>query len=140
MGYTTEFKGVLHFTSELKASQLAYLGTILGEDRRDHPEWNASEEFYYIDLELTADFAGLKWNGAEKSYGMVDQVKAILRLMSDKYLDFGLSGKLSAQGEERSDTWVLLVDGDSVIRQEIVIEGLVKCPDCGASFVPGETE
>jgi len=39
MGYNTDFKGELKFIPELKASQLAYIQGILGEDCRDHPEW-----------------------------------------------------------------------------------------------------
>lgn len=61
MGYTTTFKGQLRFTSELKASELAVLGQLFGEDCRDHPEWGATD-LYYINLELTKDFSGLQWS------------------------------------------------------------------------------
>ena len=50
MGYTTNFKGELKFTKELKASELAKLSSMLGEDCREHPEWDYEGPLYYIDL------------------------------------------------------------------------------------------
>lgn len=63
MGYTTNFKGELKFTKELKASELAKLSSMLGEDCREHPEWDYEGPLYYIDLELLEDFSGIKWDG-----------------------------------------------------------------------------
>lgn len=39
MGYSTEFKGELKFTTELTASQLAEVKKFLSEDCRSHSEW-----------------------------------------------------------------------------------------------------
>ena len=53
MGYTTSFDGQLSFTTELKASDLGYLGQFLNADIREHPEWinNLTEYCSYIQLE-----------------------------------------------------------------------------------------
>ena len=67
MGYTTKFIGELKFTREMTAPQLAELISILGEDCREHPEWNATD-LYHIDLELNGQCDGLRWNGMEKTY------------------------------------------------------------------------
>ena len=136
MGYTTNFSGVLKFTNELSAGQLAYLNSILGEDRRDHPEWNASDEFYYIDLTLTPEFDGLSWSGAEKSYGMTVQVNTIIRLMKERWEDFGLVGQFDAQGEEIGDVWRLVASGDVAKKVDLILAGpRVTCPHCELEFV-----
>ena len=61
MGYNTIFEGVLKITPELKASEIIHLSNFFGEDKRDHPEWVYAKEFTYIDLLLTDDFSGIKW-------------------------------------------------------------------------------
>ncbi len=66
MGYSTDFKGELKFNYELKASELNDVKKFFSEDCRDHDEWLNSTGLYYVDLEFTEDFSGIKWNGAEK--------------------------------------------------------------------------
>lgn len=62
MGYSTDFKGELKFTRELTGSELATLKGILGEDCRNHPDWDA-KNLYHMDLEMLEDFSGIKvWN------------------------------------------------------------------------------
>ena len=135
MGYTTEFKGVLQFTTELKASQLAFLTSILKEDCREHPEWDA-KGLSYIDLQLTADFSGIEWDGAEKSYDMDHIVNVVIRLMRDKWPAFGLKGKFIAQGEDIDDRWELTIENNWAVRHDIVISGQkVTCPHCEEMFV-----
>jgi hypothetical protein len=136
MGYSTEFKGSLRFTTELAASQLAAVKAMLGEDCRDHPEWNASD-LYYIDLELLDDFSGLKWNGAEKTYDLDKLVNVVIRVMREKWPDFGLSGTLAAQGERVEDRWALTIGEDGFAhRHEIAVTGQkVTCPHCDESFI-----
>ena len=124
MGYSTDFRGTLEFTHELTASQLAYLNIILGEDCREHPEWQADinavsdHKLDYIDLELATDFSGIRWNGAEKTYSMTECVNLIIRLMQKRWPDFGLEGKLEAQGEDWDDRWFLVVDGGTATRED----------------------
>ena len=140
MGYTTKFTGTLQFGPDMSVEQLAHLQTILDEDRRDHPEWNAPDTFYYIDLQVAPSFGGLEWSGAGKSYGMADQVKTVLRLMQQKWPTFRLSGKMRAQGKDFADSWILSVEDNNVTKRKLVIEGMVQCPHCGEGFVPGKAK
>jgi hypothetical protein len=136
MGYNTNFKGELRFTKELTASQLAALSSMLGEDCRDHPEWGAGKNLYYIDLELTKDFGGLKWNGAEKTYELEKLVNVVITQMRKQWPDFGLTGSMAAQGEEISDRWALVIGEDGFAhKQPIAMTGeIVECPHCGEKF------
>jgi hypothetical protein len=61
MGYNTTFKGRLTFATEPTVKQLAALGELLGEDARDHPEWEPRGDASYIDLKMAADFSGVEW-------------------------------------------------------------------------------
>lgn len=143
MGYTTNFTGTLQFNLGMSIEQLAHLQTILGEDRRDHPEWNAPDTFYYVDLQISPSLGGLEWSGAEKSYSMDDQVRTVLRLMREKYPDFTLMGKMQAQGESIDDVWTLSVIDGAVTKTSLVVEGIAECPHCRERFVPkvkGETK
>lgn len=135
MGYTTSFEGELRFASEPTASQLAALSAMLGEDCRDHPEWEAPG-LYYIDLELTKDFCGLRWNDAEKTYDMDKLVNVVIRQMRKQWPDFGLTGALMAQGEDVGDIWALRIGDDGfAIKCDVPKAGeSVKCPHCGESF------
>ncbi len=135
MGYSTSFEGELLFTKELKASQLAKLNTILGEDCRDHPEWNAPN-LYYIDLELNQDYTGLKWSGAEKTYGMESCVNVVIQEMQKDDPEFGLQGTLSAQGEDVGDRWALSIENGVAVKTKISLKGKkVTCPHCDEQFL-----
>ena len=135
MGYNTDFSGTLQFTKELTASQLATLNKMLGEDCRDHPEWGV-KDLYYIDLELTEDFTGIKWNEAEKTYDLDQLVNVVIREMRKICPDFGLSGTLLAQGESINDRWALTIASDGfAVKRPIAIKGkVVECPHCGEHF------
>lgn len=135
MGYSTKFSGELKFTVEPTASQLAALKSMCGEDCREHPEWNATG-IYYIDLELTDDFSGLRWNGAEKTYYLDKLVNVVICEMRKKWPDFGLSGALEAQGEDVEDRWALSIGEDGfAYKTPIALTGkVVTCPHCGDRF------
>ena len=135
MGYSTTFKGDLKFTKELTASQLAHLKTFMGEDCRDHPEWDA-KDLYYIDLELNDDFTGIRWNGAEKTYAMTDLVNVIIIEMRKKWPDFGLTGTFSAQGEDAEDRWTLSIKDGAAMKTKVPIVGQrITCPKCESTFI-----
>ncbi len=143
MGYDTDFEGELLFKKELKASELAYLQKFLGADRRDigyeddSKVYEGKDEYWYhIDLELTEDMNGLKWNGAEKSYGLHQIVNFITKVMREKYPKFELTGKLNAQGEEIGDRWSLVMK-DGVAKQVDlkVVGDKITCPHCEKEFV-----
>lgn len=136
MGYSTRFDGELKFTSDLTAKALAKLNAMMGEDCRDHKDWNA-HDLYYIDLELTKDFSALKWNGAEKTYDLDKLVNVVIREMRKEFPDFGLTGSLLAQGEEAEDRWALVIGEDGFAsKQKIAITGTrVRCPNCEHKFI-----
>jgi hypothetical protein len=141
MGYSTDFEGELKFTTELTAPALAKLNSMLGEDCRDHPEL-AAEDLNYIDLELNDDFSGIKWNGAEKTRGMVECVNLIIREMRKQYPNFGLQGAMLAQGEDIKDRWQLTIGPDGLAHKEAVkIAGTcVRCPHCDEEFLLQEAK
>ena len=141
MGYTTRFTGTLKFTKELKASEIAHLGKILGADLRHlspkvwkYPEEIASAQ-YSIDLSFTQDYSGLKWDSSEKSYDMEEQVDAVIKYMQAQFPDFGLEGHMNAQGEDVDDRWVLTIENNKAIKVLTPPQGKkVQCPHCGEYF------
>ena len=135
MGYSTNFNGELKFTREATALQLAALNAMLGEDCRDHPEWNALG-LYAIDLELNNQFDGLRWDGSEKTYDLDKLVNVVLRVMREKWPDFGLTGQLQAQGKEFGDRWALVIGTDGwAAKVKYAPSGkTVRCPHCAETF------
>lgn len=135
MGYNTEFKGVLTFNSDIKVGALRKLTTYLGEDCREHPEWDRPD-LTYINLEITEEYVGLQWNGAEKTYDLVDKVNLVIREMQKKFPEFALEGELVAQGENMNDRWILKMENNVAVKKSIVITGeIITCPHCGEKFV-----
>lgn len=135
MGYSTSFKGELRFTSEPTVSQLVTLKAMCGENCREHPEWNTTN-LGYIDLELTDDFSGLRWNEADKTYDLELIVNVVLGEMRKKWPDFGLTGTLTAQGEDLEDRWELTIGEDGLAHKlPLPPTGkIVKCPSRAKRF------
>jgi len=135
MGYSTDFSGKLLFTKELKASELAELNNFLGKDCREHPEWG-NANLSYIDLQLTKDFFGLEWDGSEKTYDLVEKTNLVIENMRIKYPDFGLTGKLLAQGEDIGDAWILAIENGKAKHKKIDLSHKKKitCPHCEEEF------
>ena len=134
MGYTTTFKGELKFTADLSSKQLAKVKSFCGEDCREHLEWH-NTQLTYIDLELLPDFSGLKWDGSEKTYDLVDKVNLIIEQMQKEYPEFGLSGKLAAQGEDADDRWFLVIKNGKAVKEDIPLaEDEIICPHCSELF------
>lgn len=121
MGYHTEFRGVLHFTTKLTAPQRAAIRQILGEDCRDHPEWDAAN-LTRIDLILLFNGELISWDGSECTTDMPEKVNVVIREMRKLYPDFGLYGTLTAQGSEVGDIWELYIGEDGFAhRRKLVI-------------------
>lgn len=134
MGYSTDFKGELKFTEELKASQIAKVQSFLTEDCRNHPEWG-NTDLYYVNLEFLPDFSGLRWNGAEKTYKMVEIVNMIIRNMQKEMPTFGLEGKFLAQGEDIDDRWELVIKNGIAVKKDLPHTGQkIICPHCEQHF------
>ena len=140
MGYSTEFRGQLKFRDELTARQLAKIKSMCGEDCRDHQEWEAGD-LTYIDLQLTDDFSGLEWSGAEKTYYMEKLVNVIITQMRKTWPEFALTGELQAQGEDAEDRWKVIIGDDGMAKKvDIVVTGeIIACPRCGGRFVVEDT-
>lgn len=135
MGYTTQFSGNLKFAKEATSSQLAALSKIFGQDCREHPAWQA-QGLTYVDLQLTEEFDGICWNGAEKTYEMERLVNVVIRLMREQWPDFGLIGELKAQGEDFDDRWLLKIglDGFATKVKAALTGRVVTCPHCECDF------
>lgn len=138
MGYDTKFKGELKFKTELSAKALAKLNTMLGEDFRDHPEWGGSG-LTHIDLVLTDDFDGLRWDDeTEKTYDLPQKVTQVIKVMREAgFSDFALTGSLAAQGEEAEDRWDLVMDETGTVARQVQVPvpgTKVKCPSCRHEF------
>ena len=135
MGYNTDFRGELKFTEELKASQLAFLKNVLGADVREHPEWKDEHGLTYVDLQFLDDFSGIQWDGGEKTYDMDKLIELIIRVMREQWPEFGLKGKLLAQGEDIEDRYEIHVDVNKVETKDVLIDGaIIECPHCGQKF------
>jgi hypothetical protein len=117
MGYSTNFKGELKFTTQLDAEHIAKVKSFLGEDYREHPEWG-NTDLTYIDLEFTENFSGLKWDGSEKTYQLADKINLLIDNIKKEYSDFGLTGTLYAQGEEASDKWCLVMENGVAVERK----------------------
>jgi len=139
VGYSTEFEGELKFAHAVTVSELQALAGILGEDCRDHPEWGpAARYLYHVDLELTKDYSGLKWDGSEKTYELERIVNLVTILLRKVNPEFRLSGALMATGEEAGDVWQLVINDEGVAsREKMVVVGIVQCPNCDHRFKPG---
>lgn len=117
MGYSTKFIGELKFNNPITHEEFSKLQTILGEDVRDHPEWDVgvtNQWITYIDLEINPASSGLRWTGDEKTYGMEHAIPLVVRLMREDFPEFGLEGRLFAQGEEVGDVYYINVENDTV--------------------------
>lgn len=121
MGYNTTFKGTLKFGTELTVPMLHKLESILGEDVRDHPEWNSPEEDWlsYIDLETTPGYTGLQWNNQEKTYHMEKAVALVIRLMREEFPEFYLEGKFLCMGDIPGDIYYIYVEKDRIHIEEV---------------------
>lgn len=133
MGYNTEFRGILEFKNPLTDEEVIKLSTFLGEDCRDHPEWDydAMLDLTYIDLKFSDDYDGLIWDGSEKTYDMVEKINLILKEMRKEFPDFDLEGELMAYGEEPGDIWkIVMEDGYAITREVEYHEKPLVCPHC----------
>lgn len=136
MGHSTDFTGVLTFVQPLTVPQYIALHAMQGEDCREHPEWHAPGGLYYIDLEVTEDGNGLRWDHSEKTYQLEKLVNVVLTVMREQWPDFGLTGELIAQGDEATDRWKLVIGPDGwAYKDNLVAPGrIVCCPHCQDYF------
>lgn len=120
MGYHTEFRGTLHFTTKLTDPQRATIEQILGEDCREHPEWDATN-LTRIDLALLLYGNGISWDGSECTTDMPEKVNVVIREMRKQFPDFGLEGTMLAQGSQIGDIWELSIGDDGFAKKEQLV-------------------
>lgn len=133
MGYNTDYKGEFKFTRELKGSEIARLKSFFGEDCRDHAEWKGAEDLYYINLEFNDDFSGIKWDGCEKTDDLTNYINLIFDNIDIP--NFGLSGKMLAQGEDIDDRYEIVIKDNRAVHVDTKPSGAkVECPHCGEHF------
>jgi len=135
MGYNTSFEGELKFSDDLTIPMLVELNKLLGEDVRDLPHVEQVGDFNYFDLELLDDYSGIKWNGSEKTRDMPGQINTIIKHLRDNFVDYPhLTGNLVALGEERDDSYRVLVQefgGATKIAIHNATPTPGSCPHCG---------
>ncbi len=136
MGYNTVFNGEFKFSKELTAHQLAKINLFLGEDCRDHPEWD-SGNVTYIDLILLPDFSGIKWDdGCEKTYDMCKMINFIINEMQKTMPEFGLTGEFLCQGEEFDDRYKIVIENGFAVEVAEPLNGeKIMCPHCEEYFL-----
>ena len=134
MGYDTKFTGVLLFGPDMTAKMLAEVNKHLGSDRRDyHPQPDG--DWTFIDLELTDDFDGVRWSGAEKTHDMDQAVNWLVDQVRIKFPAFTLNGEMLAQGDDVGDVWRLVVkDGKAEVKKWEQLPSHVMCPKCKHEF------
>lgn len=138
MGYSTNYNGGLTIrTSDSMDIIEKALGDFLGEDVRDHPEWKPllSKNYDYIWIGLEYYKVGeLRWDGGEKFNDMDTAVNLLTTLMRAKGFDFTLEGSMLCQGEEIGDLWKLKMYNGIAIREDVTVDALHTCPECGHQF------
>jgi len=135
MWYNTSFDWKLKFKKWLTVEWLAFLNTILWEDIRHHPEWT-NNDLTYINLEVIKDLTWIIWNGSENTYDLDEKIELVIKLMTEKFPEFWLSWKLSAQWEEFDDKWVLIVEDNKVSTKKLKLEwDIIECPHCEEKFI-----
>lgn len=143
MGYSTDFSGVLKIKNDLTASQLRELNRILNSDTEDllkeFPEAFKGDNYQaknaYIQVELTKELDGIRWDGSEKCYYMTEVINVIIECMKKTVPDFELEGSLLAQGEDIEDRWTLMIENNVAKKIDSPPPGKkIKCPHCGKKF------
>lgn len=116
MGCSTDFTGTIKFKDEATAGQLKFISQFMGEDCRQHPDWNCNG-LTHIDLKICDDFGGIEWNGSEKTYDLKEKLELISRMTIDQYPHFRFTGELHAQGDEFDDRYVIRAKDDGTFER-----------------------
>ena len=119
MGYSTDFFGELLFREGTMKTEeeLTLIESILGRDARDVPAWKifGSKDMTHIDLAYNKFRTGIKWSGDEKTYDLPEKVALLIRIMRSQNPNFGLLGKMKAEGERDNDRWLFEVSDRTII-------------------------
>jgi hypothetical protein len=146
MGYNTDFEGELKFTRELTIDELRTVAEILQEDDAEKlaaatgysPQ--AGDGYSWINLVLTPDFTGIKWNGGEKTYYMETSLNIVLHAIRQGIPDLSLSGSFLAQGEDIGDLYGIEIKDGRAVLVEVKKPPMMKCPHCREWFKTADAE
>jgi Txe/YoeB family toxin of Txe-Axe toxin-antitoxin module len=119
MGYESSYSGVLKFKNKPTEQELQKLETFMGEDCREHLEWNA-KDLTWIDLQIDSEGDGICWNGSEKSYDMVEKVNMIIKEMKKEFPNFELKGEFEVQGEDIDDKWLMQIVDNVAYKFDVI--------------------
>ena len=135
MGYNTNFDGILKFKHEPTGKELAKLKTILGQDCRNHKEWE-TDCTDSIDLMLTDDFSGVTWDESEKTYNLDKSINILTTQMRKKYSNFCLQGTLTAVNDYGEHFKIILDEnGFAECFVSPVLGDDIECPCCKEKFI-----
>lgn len=146
MGYSTDFEGELKFTREITVSELRAIKEILDQDDAEKLAASSGyqrtkdDRFSYLNLELTDDFTGIKWDGGEKTYYMVTSLNVVMHAIKQQIPDLALTGSMFAQGEEIGDVWGIEIKDGQAVQVEVKKPPMMKCPHCSEWFKTADAE
>lgn len=121
MGYSTHYKGTIRIYN-LDLERVRILNLYLGKDKREivqHIPPGEDLPFTFFSVELNEEMTALQWDGAEKTYGMLEMLN-FLRLIAQ--LEFGEGDNMVCQGDEIEDRYILVVENNEVIKRAIISE------------------
>jgi len=107
MGHSTEYIGKLKFKNELTIPQLKKLEGLT--------DCYSEEINKNINLEVTEDYNGLRWDGAEKTNDLEDVINFVIAQMELTYPLFELTGKLKCRGEEIDDIYNIVMENNVAV-------------------------
>jgi len=146
MGYSTDFEGELKFTRDITIDELRIIQEVIAADGVEELantsgyQAKPDDRYSYIDLELTDDFTGIKWNGAEKTYYMATSLNVVLHAIKQRIPDLSLTGSMFAQGEDVGDVWGIEIRDGVAVRTEVKKPPMTKCPHCREWFKTSDAE
>jgi len=116
VGYTTEFSGRLTIDPPLDIEQVEIINDFCNERHAGPVTPFPGMPGIWCDWEVSEDGDKLYWNGSEKSYYMPEW----LRYLVDNYFKkWGrtVTGRMLAEGEERTDVWILDIKNDVILTE-----------------------
>lgn len=113
MAYSTNFVGQFEITPQLNLDNFQHLKKFAETEHRDEDDMPGD----YCQWTPTEDGRGLEWDGHEEFY---DYMEWLQWLIDHKFTPNGyvLTGSVAYQGEEVSDSGVLVVKDGKVIKSE----------------------
>ena len=121
MGYTTDFDGFFTLSKQLTREQENEFNAFCQERHGGNTEVYEGFPGFWCDWET--DGRSMYWNGNEKSYDMLEWANLLIERFLKPW-GVQVTGSVYAQGEEPSDRWGMLAEGDTIrfARLKLVVE------------------